>query len=255
MNYFEEQKQIFKKISQKHSITESEYISAWNYCVETNSGDSEKFGETRLDLMLKIADKVKFKPTSQIFAKKWDASVLLDKYLVEFIKKYEEKILIPISDLTGEIKKQEQQTLIFSCVCNMSSIGLMVALQCYKKADLSLEEYKEDCATITGNILDFLVEINRGSPEQRIECLIAVDNILVEYPEVHQALSKLYGSNENTPISFIDMVSYILKNEPAEQTKYVTEVKKIIDIYNNRNELELTLPEKNQESKSKRIKL
>lgn len=235
MDYFENIENNVKKFLNKNKISEQEYIAVFKYISGADIGNDERFEDTNLSLAIKALDKVDFKPSAQVFAMRWEKNILLDKNLVEFVKKYEEKILQPSSDITGDLKRHESISLILSSLCGLSPARMMSVLPC---CELDMRE----AGLVKEQMLDFLIQINKGTQAQKLECLVSVDRVLKEYPEAHWGLSILVGFSE--PVSFVDMVSHLISNEPTNNMDYIIEFKNMIKVYDLQKNLSLSLNNK-----------
>lgn len=248
MTYHEEEQNRVKELLNEKHITEEDYLLVWRTCVTQKANHIQEFGETDLATVIVALDKVNFRTSSRVYGNRWQKDVLLDKDFIDFVKKYEEKILQPGSELPDEMKRQEHQTLIFTCVCELSAGTMMSLLSDYKKENADFSEY----GLLKYNLLDFLGDINKGTASQKLECLVSVDKLLDVYPETREALSKFCEAKE--PISFLDMISHVLMTTDDNYSSNIVEFKKLIEIYNNQKELETSLKQK-EEAKPKKLKL
>jgi hypothetical protein len=246
-----------KEIYNKKQIDQSDYMYLWNNCINYNNGDIENFGETDLATILKCLDKANFKANSMVFAVSWEKSILLDKNFIPFVKKYEEKILKPISDLTGEIKRQEHISLIFVNACNITTQVLMYTLTQLKNEKFTNDEFytKADIYRLfQGNILEFLYDIDKGTPAQQLECLYSIDRLMNEYPESRIALSRLCDLDESS--TFIEMAIKAIKEVPMHEKQHFNSIIHNLLCYEYAKELESELINKNESNSNiKRIKV
>lgn len=238
--------QIMDEINNKREIEHNDYMYVWNNYVNYNNGDIENFGETDLEPVLKCLNKANFIPSSLIFASSWEKSILLDKDFINFVRKYEEKILFRASNLTGDIKRKEHISLIFMSACNIGTQVSMFALNedenKYKTDELytSLDIYR----LFQGQIVEFLSDINKGTANQQLQCLLSIDNLLDEYPEQRIGLSKLCGLKESS--KFIDIVMKSLSETPDDELEHIEGLIYNFKRYVNAKELEKELAHKNE---------
>lgn len=259
MDYFEEQEKKLRKAFAKRRAMEDDYFVVWSNCVEHKTGFTEVFGETDLSKVIQVLDKLQYvapnRPSSRTFTTSWPKDILLDKDFLNFAKKFDEKILDPVSDLIGEIKSRERQSLLFSNACCLNR-GLYEVLDLYSRSKTEEVDWNEtknrysEYYAIHHGILEFLSEINKGTPPQKLECIAVIDRLLDEHQEVRQALSKYFGSDE--PMPFIDMIDKTLKDNM--ELEHLSEFHKIIDMFNTKKDLESSLGQKNVE-KPKKLKL
>jgi hypothetical protein len=246
-----------KEILDIKSIKHNDYIYAWNNAINFNDGDLDNFGETDLAFILKCLKKVYFKPSSMIFAANWAKSILLDKNFIPFVREHEEKILKPASDLTGEIKRQEHISLIFASACNIGTQVTMFALNQLKDENIIKNDYyvHDDMYSLFQcNILDFLSEINKGTPAQQLQCLLSIDKLMDEYPEQRIGLSKLCELNE--PSNFIDIVLKSINEIPEDEKNHLEDILHNLNCYVNAKELKNELKSNNDSiSNIKKVKL
>jgi len=239
-------------LSREHT-SPTDYTYLWNICVNYNDGDMISFGEPDLVSIMLCLDKLKGKPSSLLFAQSWSESIFLNKDFIPFVKKFEEKILLPASDLTGDIKRKEHITIIFMNAASISTNIMMYALTKAEDKDFKDEFYddKNIYRSFQYNIIEFLQGINKGNSKQKFQCLVAIDKLMDEYFEVKEAISRLVGLNE--PSSFMDIVVKTLKDCPSEQTHHIEDVVKVVYTYAISNELKQELIDNPQTNKKFKV--
>lgn len=246
------------EIDNKKYTDQNDYMYVWNgfvNFVNYNNGDINDFGKTDLSKVLKCVDKANFKPTSLVFAASWERSVLLDKDFIHFVKRYEEKILKPASDLTGGIKRMEHISLIFSSACNIGTqISMYVLSQPKDKAFTNDEfnTYSDIYKLFQYSIVDFLADINKGTAAQQLQCLQSIDKLMDEYPEQRLGLSKLCGFKE--PSRFINMVVKSLSETQENDVEHIKDILHNLNAYVYARDLEKELAH-NEPSSNKRLKV
>jgi hypothetical protein len=247
-----------KEIHNKEHIDQSDYMYVWNNFINYNSGDIENFGETDLATVLKCLDKANFKATSMIFAASWERSILLDEDFIDFVRKYEEKILKPISnptDLTVEIKRMEHISLIFATACNIGTQISMYALSQPKDKDFTNDElytYSDIYKLFQYSMVEFLADINKGTAAQQLQCLQSIDKLMDEYPEQRVALSKLCGFKE--PSTFINMVVKAVGEVKEQELEHIKDILHNLNAYVYARDLEKELAH-NEPISNRRLKV
>lgn len=236
--------------NQKHT-DQADYMYVWNNFVNYHDSDSENFGQTDLATVLKCLKKANFRPSSMVFASSWGKSILLDKDFISFVREYDQKILKPASNLTGDIKRKEHISLVFASACNIGTQVTMFALDEYKMDDLYT--HSDICRVFQGNMIDFLADINRGTSAQQLECLNSIDKLMDEYPEQRVALSELCGFKE--PTTFIHMVAKLLKDAPEDEIDHIEDIIHSINKYMDASDLEKELAHKNEPGLTKKLKV
>ena len=243
------------EIDNQEHTDQADYMYVWNNFVNYHDSDTENFGKTDLATVLKCLDKANFKPTSVVFAASWAKSILLDKDFITFVKKYEEKILKPASDLTGGIKRMENIALVFASACNIGTQISMYVLSQSKNKEFTNDEfytYSDTYKLFQYSVVEFLADINKGTAVQQLECLNSIDKLLDEYPEQRLGLSKLCGFKE--PSTFINMVVKAINETPEHEVEHIKDILYNLNTYVYARDLEKELAH-NEPVSNKRLKV